>query len=112
MARHATYGDSRLADIGTSTDVVAADVWGSRARRLQISWDTRFPELSLASSASRNAGGECESPSMREAVLGKQAMRHGDLQHPRRTRSVIANIACNAPPGFANCGFGTKVSGS
>jgi hypothetical protein len=48
---------------------------------------------------------------VREA-LGKQAMRQADMQHPRRTRSVIANIACNAPPGFANCGFGTKVSGS
>jgi hypothetical protein len=38
---------------------------------------------------------------MREAVLGKQAMRQADMQHPRRTRSVIAYIACNAPPGFA-----------
>jgi hypothetical protein len=108
------YGDSRLADIGRlRTSLTCRRCLGVKGSRVQISWDTRFPELSRwASSASRNAVGECESPSMREAVFGQagnEAGRHAASQaYAKRHRVHRLQRATR----LRNCGFGTKVSGS
>jgi hypothetical protein len=109
----------------TSKDVRgdAADVWGSRVSRVQISWDVRLPEpaevghstwvLGMTARLAGNAVGEYKSLSMREAVMGKQTMRQAarlaafQVQAKRRReraeRDRLGEVRCHHRGHRATC---------
>jgi hypothetical protein len=108
----------------TSTHICgpAADVWGSRVSRVQISWDVRLPEpaeghstwvLGMTARLAGNAVGEYKSLSMREAVMGKQTMRQAarlaafQVQAKRRReraeRDRLGEVRCHHRGHRATC---------